>query len=78
MKSMTCLQLGGACDKIFEAETFEEMAELSKMHGKEMFEQKDPAHLEAMSEMRSLMQSPAEMQKWFSERKAEFDSLPEQ
>ncbi len=30
MKTMTCKQLGGACDKEFQANTFEEMAELSK------------------------------------------------
>ena len=39
MKTMTCSQLGGACDKEFQAETFEEMAELSKQHGMEMFQQ---------------------------------------
>jgi len=26
----TCKQLGGACDKVFQADTFEEIAELSK------------------------------------------------
>jgi len=30
MKKMTCNQLGGACEKEFTANTFEEMAELSK------------------------------------------------
>lgn len=28
MKSMTCRQLGGACDKVFKANTFEEMGSL--------------------------------------------------
>ena len=37
MKTMTCKQLGGACDKEFNANTFDEIAEMSKMHGKEMF-----------------------------------------
>lgn len=36
MKTMTCKQLGGACDKEFSANTFEEIAELSKQHGMEM------------------------------------------
>ena len=76
MKSMTCKQLGGACDLVFEAETFEEIAELSKAHGTEMFKIQDPAHMEAMAKMRDLMQSPDDMQKWFMERKAEFDALP--
>jgi len=32
---MTCNQLGGACEKEFRAETFEEMAKMSKQHGME-------------------------------------------
>ena len=32
MKTMTCNHLGGACDKKFTANTFEEIAELSKCH----------------------------------------------
>jgi len=33
MKTMKCEQLGGACDKEFRANTFEEIAEMSKNHG---------------------------------------------
>ena len=74
---MTCRQLGGACDVVFQAETFEEMAELSKQHGMEMYKNQDAAHLEAMGKMQELMKSPDAMQKWFLERKAEFEALPE-
>ena len=35
---MTCKQLGGACDLKFNASTFEEIAELSKKHGTDMFQ----------------------------------------
>lgn len=45
---MTCKQLGGACDLMFQAETFEEIAEMSKNHGMEMFRADDEPHLEAM------------------------------
>lgn len=41
MKSMTCHQLGGACDKIFQAEIFEEIAKLCKEHGTDMFKIQD-------------------------------------
>jgi len=75
MKSMTCKQLGGACDKVFTAATFEEMAEMSKQHGMEMFQAQDADHLKAMDAMRELMKSPAEMQAWFAERKAEFEAM---
>jgi len=37
MKTMSCKQLGGACNKLFSANTFQEMAMLSQGHGKEMF-----------------------------------------
>ena len=77
MKSMTCRQLGGACDKVFSAETFEEMADLSKQHGMEMYKVQDTDHLKAMEAMQKLMNSPTDMQKWFMNKKAEFDSLPE-
>ena len=72
---MTCNQLGGACDEVFEAETFEEMAELSKQHGMEMYKVQDPAHMEAMGKMQTLMQDPNAMTKWFADKKAEFEAL---
>ena len=78
MRKMTCRQLGGACDLEFAANTFEEIAALSQQHGKEMFEKMDAAHLEAMSEMRELMSQPDAMQKWFEERKLEFQNLSEE
>ena len=40
MKIMNCKQLGGACDKEFHANSFEEIAEMSKQHGMEMFQKK--------------------------------------
>lgn len=75
MKTMTCKQLGGACDLEFQANTFDEMAELSKAHGIEMFQQKDEAHLNAMNEMRELMKSPDAMKEWFENKRKEFNAL---
>ena len=77
MKTMTCKQLGGACDKEFQANTFEEMAELSKKHGMHMFQNGDQPHLKAMNEMQELMQKPEAMKYWFENKKKEFDALPE-
>ena len=76
MKTMTCKQLGGACDLEFKAETFDEMAELSKQHGMEMFQKGDQSHLEAMQKMQKLMQSPDAMKEWFESKKKEFEALP--
>ncbi len=78
MKAMNCRQLGGACDKIFRAETFEEIAELSKKHGMEMYQKGDKEHISAMSKMQELMQSPSAMKEWFENKKKEFEELPEE
>ena len=77
MKTMKCKQLGGACEKEFHANSFDEIAEMSKRHGMEMFEINDEAHLKAMDEMRALMQKPEAMEEWFESKKKEFESLPE-
>jgi predicted small metal-binding protein len=77
MKIMTCKQLGGACDTEFRASSFEEIAEMSKQHGMEMFQRKDAPHLKAMRDMQELMTKPEAMKAWFADRKAEFESLPE-
>jgi hypothetical protein len=78
MKTMTCRQLGGACDLEFRAASFEEIAELSKQHGIDMFKKADPAHLEAMDRMKSLMADPGAMKQWFEERRQEFENLPDE
>ncbi|HMJ46597.1 MAG TPA: hypothetical protein VK498_04675, partial [Ferruginibacter sp.] len=61
----SCKQLGGACDKEFHANTFEEIAQMSRKHGMEMFQMNDPEHIKAMSEMKTLIQSPEAMNDWF-------------
>ncbi|MFQ6678756.1 MAG: DUF1059 domain-containing protein [Fidelibacterota bacterium] len=77
MKTMTCEQLGGACDLEFQANTFEEIAEMSKKHGMEMFEKGDEPHLNAMNEMQELMKSPDAMNEWFENKRKEFNALPD-
>lgn len=77
MKTMTCNQLGGACDLEFHAETFEEMAKLSQEHGMEMFAKKDSAHLQAMDKMRVLMKDPEAMETWFEVKREEFEEIEE-
>ena len=77
MKTMTCNQLGGACEEAFRASTFEEVAEMSKKHCMEMFQLNDQPHLNAMGEMQTLMKEQDDMQKWFEDRRKEFVELPE-
>ncbi len=77
MKTMTCKQLAGACDKEFQAETYDEMVDLSKKHGMEMAEQGDAAHIKVMEEMKEGMNDPEAVKEWVGKIQKEFDALPE-
>jgi predicted small metal-binding protein len=74
MKTMSCNQLGGACDLEFSATTFDEIAGMSQQHGKEMFGANDAAHMAAMGAMMELMKS-GQMDAWMAARQAEFEAL---
>ncbi|MCB9000289.1 MAG: DUF1059 domain-containing protein [Bacteroidales bacterium] len=75
MKTMKCSELGGACDMEFHANSFEEIAGMSKKHGMEMIHAGDAGHIKAMSKMSELMKTPQLMKEWFEEKRKEFDSL---
>jgi len=76
MKTMTCYQLGGACDETFSAETFDELAMKVSKHAREMVQNGDAAHIEAMNEMRKSMTSPQAMNAWMEEKRNAFNNLP--
>ncbi len=76
MKTMTCKQLGGACDQTFKANTFDEIAMMVSKHAREMVQLGDAAHIEAMNAMRNSMTSQEAMNSWMDEKKKAFDSLP--
>lgn len=77
MKTMTCKQLGGACDEAFTAGSFDEITEMSKAHGMEMFQKQDPDHLMAMQKIMAMMQDPDLLEEWSDSKQKEFDALPE-
>lgn len=74
---MTCSQLGGACEEIFQAETFDQMIDLSKKHGMEMFAKGDQPHLDAMNAMKGLMVSTDTMNAYNDNKRKAFDAVPE-
>jgi hypothetical protein len=76
MKTMTCKQLGGACGQTFSANTFDEIAMMVSKHAREMVQQAEAAHIEAMNEMRNNMASPAAMNAWMDEKRNAFIALP--
>ena len=77
MKTMTCKQLGGACDLEITGETFDEMAKKSQEHGMEMAAVKDEAHTKVMESMKKLMGDPEAMRGWLEQKRKEFDALSE-
>ncbi len=77
MKTMTCRELGGACDLKFHAKTFAEIGEQSKKHGMEMAQKGDAAHLDAMKNMMEKMNSPQAMKEWMQQIQKNFEALPE-
>ncbi len=77
MKTMTCEQLGGACSQTFTAETFDEIAAMSKQHGLDMYHAGDKDHLQAIRDMQASMSTLDEMQNWMKAKRQEFEDMPE-
>jgi len=50
-------QWGGACEKIFSADTFDEMVLLTQSHLREMSQWKDLGHMKAVHEMRKIVKN---------------------
>jgi hypothetical protein len=46
-------------------------------HARDMVQQGDAAHIEAMNEMRKNMTSPEAMTTWMDEKRRAFNALPE-
>jgi predicted small metal-binding protein len=76
MKTMTCKELGGACNQTFSADTFDEIAMMVSKHAREMVQQGDIAHINAMNEMRNSMSSPDAINAWMDNKRKAFDARP--
>lgn len=78
MKTMTCKELGGACDKTFSAHTFDELARMVSLHARELVQQGDADHIQAMNVMRASMTSPEAVTAWMDEKRKIFEALPDE
>jgi hypothetical protein len=74
---MSCDQLAGAYEATFRANSFDEMAALSKAYALEMQAKGDKGHFHAMGKMQKLMKSPQKINLWFKLKQHEFDNVPE-
>jgi predicted small metal-binding protein len=77
MKTMTCKQLGGACDQTFSSNNFDEIAMMVSHHAREMVQRGDTAHIGATNDMRKAMTSPETVAAWMNDRRNAFNALPE-
>ncbi|MEK9158353.1 MAG: DUF1059 domain-containing protein [Patescibacteria group bacterium] len=68
MKNMKCSEMGGPCDAVCSANTWEEMTAEGMKHLEE-------AHPEMAAQIKAM--SPEEMAKWEAENKPKFDALPD-
>ena len=72
MKSLTCNQVGGACDTAFTGATLEEISEACKTH---VMENMDEAHKAKMDEM--MAKSEEERKAAWEEWQKLFDAAPD-
>lgn len=76
MKTMTCKQLGGACDFELRGETADEVIQQQDQHLKDAVAGGDTAHEPALKDMKGRWRRPVSGLKWYNATKREFAELP--
>lgn len=76
MKTMTCRQLGGACDLELRGETADDVIHLQDQHLKDVVAGGDDAHKSALDDMKGRWKRPISGMKWYKNVKREFADLP--
>ena len=77
MKTMTCNQLGGACDLSLRGATADEVIQLQDKHLKDVVAGGDDAHKSALTEMKGRWKHPVKGLGWYRNVKREFAALPD-
>ena len=77
MKTMTCQQLGGACDLRLRGENADEVIKAQDKHLREVVAAGDTAHEQALTEMKGRWKHPIAGMGWYTQVKSEFAALPE-
>ena len=76
MKTMTCSDLGGACDLALRGETADEVIKLQDQHLKDIVAAGDTAHEPALKDMQGRWKRPISGMKWYKATKREFAARP--
>jgi hypothetical protein len=77
MKTMTCRQMGGPCDKAFSGESADDVIKAQDQHLKESVAAGDTAHEPANKDMRGRWKHPIKGMGWYKDTKKAFAALPE-
>ncbi|MDH5422364.1 MAG: hypothetical protein OEY55_11225 [Acidimicrobiia bacterium] len=77
MKTMTCKQLGGACDLALTGESADEVIQAQDKHLKEIVAGGDTDHEAALKDMKGRWKNPIKGVGWYKQTKRDFAALPE-
>ena len=77
MKTMTCNQLGGACDLQLRGETADDVIKAQDKHLRDAVAAGDTTHEKALDEMKGRWKHPIKGMGWYKNTKKEFAALPE-
>jgi predicted small metal-binding protein len=77
MKTMTCRQLGGACDLEHRGESADEVIKAQDKHLREAVAAGDTTHEQALADMKGRWKNPLKGMGWYKSTKREFAGLPE-
>ncbi len=77
MKTMTCEQLGGACDLALHGTTADDVIKAQDAHLKEVVAGGDESHRDALKAMKGRWRHPISGMGWYKETKRTFAALPE-
>ena len=77
MKTMTCEQLGGACDLELHGTTADEVIKAQDRHLRDVVRAGDAAHEPALNDMKGRWRHPIKGMGWYKDTKAAFAALPE-
>jgi hypothetical protein len=77
MKTMTCRQLGGACDLQHQGDTADVVIKAQDKHLREAVAAGDSTHEDALKAMKGRWKNPLKGMGWYKDTKKEFAALPD-
>jgi hypothetical protein len=76
MKTMTCKQLGGPCDRELRGDTADEVIKAQDKHLNEAVSAGDQSHQDALKEMKNRWKHPVSGMGWYRKAKRDFAARP--